>query len=89
MKGQDLAGKGESWESHNATSYLRRGAETERLIKRPGSEGLDPDSLDITIGMRAQSASPSLGLDRTRDQRRQSFKPNRQSSRAGRGRAQR
>lgn len=33
MKGQDLAGKGESRESHNATSCMRKGAEAERLIK--------------------------------------------------------
>ena len=40
MKGQDLAGKGEGRESHNATSYERKGAETERLIKKHGREGL-------------------------------------------------
>lgn len=40
MKGQDLAGKGERRESHNATSYMRKGAETERLIEKHGGEGL-------------------------------------------------
>lgn len=34
MKSQDLAGKGESRESHNATSHLREGAETERLVEK-------------------------------------------------------
>lgn len=46
MEGQDLAGKEKSRESHNATSYMRKGAETDcgeglRVNGFPGYHCLD------------------------------------------------
>lgn len=61
MKGQNLAGKGESRESHNATSHVREGAETERLIEKqehlhvngfPGHHCLDEGITCLSFGPR-------------------------------------
>lgn len=92
MKGQDLAEEGESRESRNATSYLRKEAETERLIKKHGGEELHVNGFPGYHCLDESTTCLSFfGLDSTRDQRLQSpsFKPHWQSSGTGRGRAQR